>query len=344
MSRLRVGICGHGTWMRRYLLPGLRASGAEVLGVVARSQDRADEVAEALGVPRGYAEVEDLLASGVQAVVVASPPRLHLAHALPALRAHIPVLCEKPLGVNSVESAALVQAAGSTAAMTGFSLRWHPDLRRLRDYLHTGAIGAVRLLDLHYASSSGASPMSAWNWHHDRAEEPGGVLTDLGAHAIDFARWLVGNLSLSSVDAVTAIRTRVSSGSRGERRVTNPDVVALRLMASDAAVRVLCSRIHPQTPSGAGVSLTAFGEEGWVRWDAAADPPLLLARTGHQPVAEGQARDLATLVASELRDFLDLAAGGTAPADLPTLEDGHQAQLLIDEAITSIRDQADEAR
>lgn len=339
MSRIRVGICGHGSWLRGFVLPGLRAAEADIVGVVARSQQRADQAAEALGLSRGYADVVDLLAAGAQAVIVASPPRLHVAHALPVLRAGVPVLCEKPLGLNSIESAELVRVAGSTPALTGFTLRWHPALRRMRDHIRAGAIGDVRLLDVHYASSSDASPMAPWSWHHDRAEEPGGVLADLGAHAIDLARWLVGDLTFDGVDAATTVGSRPVAGSSGRNLVTNPDVASLRLTTSGAAVRILCSRVHPETPSGAGVRVTAFGDGGWVRWDATGTPALMLAPAGGLPVSEDRSQDPAALVASEVSDFLELAAGGSVRSDLPTLEDGHRAQVLIDAAVASIHAQ-----
>src|SRR5919108_6321844 len=90
----------------------LRRIGVQVHGVLGSSPERGAERAAALGVPRAYRSLDELLADDrVEVVHVTSPNHLHVPQASAILDAGRHVVCEKPLALTAGESAALVDQA-----------------------------------------------------------------------------------------------------------------------------------------------------------------------------------------------------------------------------------------
>jgi predicted dehydrogenase len=124
--------------------------------------------------------------------IVASPPTLHAQHAIEALGAGSHVLCEKPMA-NSVDDALRMVAAASSAhrlLAIGMARRMTPSLAEARALVSAGALGnAVRFI---YRDGN------VYNWPVStsapfrRASAGGGVLIDLGSHAIDYLSSLFG--------------------------------------------------------------------------------------------------------------------------------------------------------
>src|ERR1700675_1380365 len=93
----------------------LRRIGVNVRGVLGSKPGRGAARASALGVPKAFASLDDLLADpSVEVVHVTSPNDLHLPHAKAALAAGRHVGCEKPLAMSAIESAELVELAAAT--------------------------------------------------------------------------------------------------------------------------------------------------------------------------------------------------------------------------------------
>ena len=109
MSKLNAAIIGAG-FIGPVHLEALRRLGIPVTGVLGSTPESSERSASSLGLPRAYRSLEELLADGVVHVVhITSPNRAHFAQASAVLRAAKHVMCEKPLAMNSRESAALVE-------------------------------------------------------------------------------------------------------------------------------------------------------------------------------------------------------------------------------------------
>lgn len=90
----------------------LRRLGVRVTGVLGSSADRGAERAAALGVPRAYTSLDELLADpAVDVVHVTSPNNAHYGQVKAILAAGKHVVCEKPLAMTSVQSAEMVELA-----------------------------------------------------------------------------------------------------------------------------------------------------------------------------------------------------------------------------------------
>ena len=112
------------------------------------------------------------------------------------------MICEKPLGRDAAESYETwqrVEAAG-VKHMCAFNYRFVPAVRLAREIIEAGEIGDITHFRGAYLQEWGAADIDAWRF--DKSAAGSGALGDLGAHVVDMARYLVGEIA--SVAAITA--------------------------------------------------------------------------------------------------------------------------------------------
>jgi predicted dehydrogenase len=132
----------------------------------------------------------------------AGPNHLHAEPTIAAAEAGQHVICEKPLGRDAAESHATwrrVDAAG-VKHMCAFNYRFVPAVRLARQIIEAGEIGEITHFRGRYLQEWGSADAPVWRF--DRALAGSGALGDLGAHVIDLARYLVGEIE--AVSALTA--------------------------------------------------------------------------------------------------------------------------------------------
>lgn len=124
------------------------------------------------------------------------PNDLHAEPTLAALSAGKHVLCEKPLGRTAPESHELWQAADAAGVvhMCGFNYRFVPAVRLARELIAAGEIGEIHSFRGAYLQDWLADPESPYVWRLDRQRAGSGALGDIGAHVVDLARFLVGEI------------------------------------------------------------------------------------------------------------------------------------------------------
>jgi predicted dehydrogenase len=193
---------------------GLRRAGVRVKGIAGISPEEARNAAAALGLPHAYRDVDELLADKeVHSVHLASPNRLHHAHAMAALSAGKHVVCEKPLAMTSAQTAELAAEARkrpSQVAAVNYNLRFYPLSLHARSLVRSGAIGDVLHVHGSYTQDWLLYPTD-FNWRV--LKEEGGDLRavgDIGTHWLDLVSFVAG-LEIEAVlaDLVTVHTTRL---------------------------------------------------------------------------------------------------------------------------------------
>ena len=123
MSRLQAAVIGVG-FVGRAHVEALRRLGVPVVGLLGSSPERSEATRAALGLPRAYHSLEELCSDHeVEVVHVCTPNHLHFEEASALLRAGKPVMCEKPVAMNTQESSALIELA-RLAPSVGLSQPW----------------------------------------------------------------------------------------------------------------------------------------------------------------------------------------------------------------------------
>jgi predicted dehydrogenase len=199
MKLVKIGIIGAGGVARGIHIPGFRRlEGVEVAAVC----DPKEEAAAGLGIARVFTRYEDLLASGVDAVVVATPNYLHPEIVMAAAAAGKHVLCEKPLALNLAQAKKMVAAVerAGVVHMTAFTFQFTPAYRYLRHLVTSGAIGRVRSVRAAYIM---ALSRHLLGWRSRKELAGSGVLADIGSHLVHLAR-----LACGEIQSLTAMKQR----------------------------------------------------------------------------------------------------------------------------------------
>jgi predicted dehydrogenase len=234
-GRPRLGFLGLG-WIGRHRLEALAGSGAEI-AFLADSAVEAVEAARAVAPgAAGGSTLDDVLAVRPDGVVIATPSALHAAQAVASLEAGAAVFCQKPVGRNAMEAAAVVDAAKRADRLLAadLSYRHTAAAEALRQVLHDGRLGTPRILDLTFHNAYG--PDKAW--FRDRRLSGGGCLIDLGVHLVDLALWLLDWPEVRCTGAqLFAGGTRVSGDDAAVE-----DFAAATLESEDGTlIRLACS-------------------------------------------------------------------------------------------------------
>ena len=147
----------------------------------------------------------------IDAAVVATPNALHAPQAIALLEAGRHVLVEKPMATTVAECNAMIEAAqrGGASLMVAHCWRFHPDVQAMRERIASGELGEI-VKTRGYGVHAGWGPSG---WFADKALAGGGALPDMGVHAIDTVRYLLGDPDPGRVCAV--IGTRYGSLRRG---------------------------------------------------------------------------------------------------------------------------------
>jgi predicted dehydrogenase len=123
------------------------------------------------------------------------PNNLHAEPTIAAAEAGKHVLCEKPLGRTAEESHEIWQRVAATGVkhLCAFNYRFVPAVRLAREMVEAGELGEIRHFRGRYLQDWGDTDAAVWRF--DREMAGSGALGDLGAHVVDLARYLVGEVA-----------------------------------------------------------------------------------------------------------------------------------------------------
>jgi predicted dehydrogenase len=174
-----------------------------LVAIAGRDEQAVGEAARRYGFADAVTDWREIVRDERVGLVDNSGPNgLHREPSVAAAQAGKHVICEKPLGRDATESHEIWQQVAATGVthMCAFNYRFVPALRLAREMIQAGELGEIRHFRARYLQSGGLDA-EVMTWRFDRAQAGSGALGDLGAHIIDLARYLVGELR--SVSGVT---------------------------------------------------------------------------------------------------------------------------------------------
>ena len=222
------------------------------------------------------------------------------------------VLVEKPMAATLTDAEAVAAAAGQSAAilMVGHCWRFHEDVRRMRDRIDSGEFGEV-------VKTRGYGVHANWGpsgWFTDPDLAGGGALLDMGVHAIDTARFLLGDPE--PLDVCAVVGTRYGQG----RYVVDDDAVLL-IRWSNGTNSIVESGWWQPHLSGLEADTEVYGTRGYARiWDFTEEPP------GYEHCAQ-------PMFSAQMREFVDAASEGRQPRPGPG--DGLAVMRIVNDAYRS---------
>jgi dihydrodiol dehydrogenase / D-xylose 1-dehydrogenase (NADP) len=220
-KRFNWGIIGPGRIAEQFA-DGLKVIENSALYAVASTRlERATAFARKYGGEKAYSSYEALVSdSQVDAIYVATPHRFHFENVMLCLNAGKPVLCEKPLTVNTVETKKLIETSKTKKVflMEALWTRYLPIYQQVRKWLDAGVIGDIKYLSSTFGAVIPKTEDDRWL----NPELAGGTLLDMGIYPISISQWVTRQnpqsysvqtlLGKTGVDVLTAVTLKYPNG------------------------------------------------------------------------------------------------------------------------------------
>ncbi len=192
MKKIRWGVLSTAKIGMQKVIPGMNKSKhCDVVAIASRDAEAANQAARELGLDTAYGTYEALLEdSSIDAIYNPLPNHLHVNWSIKALEAGKHVLCEKPLGLDTIDAKRLLDASRSypeLKVMEAFMYRFHPQWITAESMVRTGKIGPLKTIQTTF-SYFNDDPKNIRN----RADIGGGGLMDIGCYCISLSRFLFG--------------------------------------------------------------------------------------------------------------------------------------------------------
>jgi predicted dehydrogenase len=357
-------------------IEALRRLGRPVVGVLGSTPEKSRAAATALGLPKAYDNFDSILSdSEVGVIHLASPNRMHFEQCRLAIAAGKHIVCEKPLAMTAVETAALVALAERTPVVTAvnYNVRFYPLCLEARQRIARGDLGRVYHVTGSYLQDWLLYDTD-FNWRV--LPEEGGALravADIGTHWLDLVTAITG-LEVEKVcaDLATLLPARrrpkggveTFAGKLGGARETEEVSIAtedygsvlLRFrggasgcftVSQVAAGRKNCLRYEVAGAKAALAWDTERPNQMWIgRRDAAnevlpRDPALLdpaVRPFANYPGGHNEGfPDTFKQLFRAVYDYID-AGDWRAPRPFPTFADGHREVMLCEAILRSHRE------
>ncbi|MET0357556.1 MAG: Gfo/Idh/MocA family oxidoreductase [Cellvibrio sp.] len=195
---IRWGIIGCGNVTEVKSGPAYQKTpGFELVAVMRRDADKAQDYAQRHGVKKFYSNAQQLIDDpDVDAVYIATPPDSHKEYALLVAAAGKPCCVEKPLAPSLAESREIVEAFAqkSIPLFVAYYRRSLPRFVKVKEILDSGKIGNVRHINwqLHKAANE-RDKSGEYNWRTDKNIARGGYFDDLASHGLDLFAFYFGD-------------------------------------------------------------------------------------------------------------------------------------------------------
>lgn len=209
MANLKFALLGAGFWSHFQLAAWRELPGVECVGVCDPVQAKAEALAGKFGIAQTYRDPEELFRHGkLDFVDIVSSPDTHSALVHLAARHRVPVICQKPMALSLSEAEEMVSACREAGVpfFVHENWRWQTAIRQLKKILAGNEIGRPfrARIDM----------ISAFNVFANQPalkEIEQFILTDVGTHILDVARFLFGE-----AESVYCLTNRIHHDIRGE--------------------------------------------------------------------------------------------------------------------------------
>ena len=192
MDTINVALIGSG-YIAHYHARGLAELANVKVPVLCSLDGRAaEEFADKYGIEEVTDQINGLLGrEDIQAVVIATPNKYHAPYAIEFMNNGIDVFVEKPMAISASQGKEMIECARQTERilMVGHMWRFDTEANYVRDLVQSGKLGEI-LKTKGYGIHVNWGPAG---WFIDKDLAGGGALADMGVHAIDTVRYILGD-------------------------------------------------------------------------------------------------------------------------------------------------------
>ncbi len=332
MDTVRVGLIGSGFISAIHHEAIRRVPGAEVIAVASPTLSHAERFAVERGISHHFTDYRGLLdLKEVDLVVLGLPNDLHCEATCLAADAGKHVVVEKPMAPSLAECDRMIAASERAGVMLGYAeeLCFTPKYLRLKQLVNEGALGKIHLVK---QSEKHDGPHS--RWFYDTRRSGGGVTFDMGCHAIEFFRWLLGDSATGAKAQVIGAFAQMNTFVHRDK--TDGDDEAILLLTFESGALGLAEESWTK-PGGMDDRAEVFGSEGQAYADVLYGNALrAFSRQGYGYAVEKAGSTLGWSFPiyeeiwnygfpQEMEHFINCVRRGTAPR-----EDGRDGRVVVE--------------
>jgi len=219
LPTVRIGILGYAfmgkshsnAYLKQNYIMWPPAAKAELYAICGRNEEAVRIAAKRYGYKKYYTNWKDLVNDPeVDVFDNSGPNNIHYEASLEAIKNGKHVFCEKPLALNAEQGKELYRAAEEKGVkhMVDFNYRFVPAVRLAKEIVESGEIGEIYHFRAQYLQEWIIDPDFPLVWRLRKDVAGSGALGDLGAHIIDMARFLVGEIGSVMAQMKTFIKKR----------------------------------------------------------------------------------------------------------------------------------------
>ena len=329
---------------------------ARIAALCARRRDRLEAAARLDGcdfITHDWREVVEH--PDVDLVVVVTPDRLHLEPALAAAAAGKHLFCDKPIGADVGEAYRIWSAYRDSglAHYVPYWTRYEPKFRRARELVTDGTLGELKVVVYRWHNPRPAS--IPFTWRDDATLSAAGSIGDVGSHAYDAVRWLIGSEArrvvtqagvlsppkpdLGAIDLAEALEWGESHSAGQAQRTragTAYDYGAITWEFDNGVVGMMLLSHAPVLRKGLAPELELHGSEASLSVDRVNHTVNLTRADGELDAVERIPENRVNRWARFVLPALGERAAGK-PCDHPGLHDGWRTQVFTEAAAESAR-------
>lgn len=275
---MRIGILSFAHLHAEGYQASLRTlTGVELVGFSHEDAEEGRRFAAEYGL-RWYPSHQELLAEGLDGVVVCSENARHRELVEMAAEAKCHVLCEKPIEASLEDAQAMREACERNGVhfMTAFPMRFAPSVQSVRAAIQQGQLGQVYGVN---GINHAEIPTAHRAWFADKERAGGGAVMDHVVHLADLLRWYFGA-------EVTEVYAEVDNlFYPGAVEVDTAGLLLLSL-SNGVQASIDCSWSRPPWyPRWGHLKMEVVGERGALVLDAFAQYVTLYARNAPRKVS-----------------------------------------------------------
>lgn len=350
-KRIRAGIVGVGKIGKAQIEAVQKLGYAEVAAIVVRQADRARELCEAYGIPTFYTDYRAMLANpDIDVVHDCTPNPAHFLINKDCILAGKHILSEKPLAIDSRESAELVALAKARNVLTSvnFVYRHYPIAQYVRTMIAGGALGDIYSINGSYFQDWLLHDTD-YDWRVEaKLGGPSRAMADIGSHWCDMAQFLIGqDIAEVCADLATFIPVRMDcpGGHFPGRRVevdTEDYGSSLLRFSGGARGAFTVSQVSPGKRLGLSFQIDGSkasvywnkddGDKLWIGHRDEPNEELDLNRLGRGATAEAWPDAQTNMIDSFYRTILY----GDAPRHA-SFEEGHKIVKVVEAVVESAK-------
>ncbi len=193
VEKLKWGVAGCGLFAERTFLPSLQMlKKSKLVSVYSSDISRAKFIADKFAAKKAFSNFDEFLKSDINAVYISGRNSDHHWQVIKAAQAGKHILCEKPLALNSLQAAEMVEVCekNNVFLAVDYVFRFHPLILKAKELIKNELIGKI----ISISADFNIMLPPGENFRYQKNLSGGGALRDLGTHMIDLLRFFGGEI------------------------------------------------------------------------------------------------------------------------------------------------------